>query len=145
MSLAFTLIDQTDDYLINQMISTEIGKKAEIEVGQLIISHKNSEIYTYFNHNLDNTCHMLYHTIGKYEKVKPMTKPKNIDNPELAWLERNFDELNSKYLNQWVAISGEKGVIASGKVLGDVVSLARKKGFKSPFITRIDPDRWERL
>ena len=62
---------------------------------------------------------------------------------EIRWFEDNFNEIEEKYKNKWIAISGNT-IIASGKSFGEVWEMAKNKGIKAPFIVEIEPSGWLR-
>lgn len=63
-------------------------------------------------------------------------KPKMIIHDDFEWLEKNLSALKSELSGQWVAVFNRQ-LIAHNNSLKEVYKIAKEKGCKRPFVTRI--------
>lgn len=71
---------------------------------------------------------------------KPM-EPQIVINKDFEWFQKNYDKLKKNYNNKWIAIANREIVGHSDSFI-DALSIARRKGYKRPFVTRISPEGW---
>lgn len=69
--------------------------------------------------------------------------PKVIKNKDFDWFKKNYPKLKEQYADKWIAIVDEHVVSSSDTFIG-VLSCAMVKVNKTPYITRISPERWEK-
>lgn len=55
---------------------------------------------------------------------------------DLEWISKHSKELK-RYSGKWVALKAEKGIIASGNSVKEVMDVAKKKGIENPLVTKV--------
>lgn len=55
---------------------------------------------------------------------------------DLEWLSKHAKELKS-YSGKWIAVKAEKGILASGSSVKEVMDIAKRKGVADPLVTKV--------
>ncbi len=55
---------------------------------------------------------------------------------ELEWLSVHSKEVE-KHSGEWIALKADKGIVASGKNLREVMEIAKKKNIKDPTVFKV--------
>ena len=55
---------------------------------------------------------------------------------ELEWLSKNSKEVE-KHSGEWIALKADKGIIASGKSLKEIMEISKKKNIKEPTVFKV--------
>lgn len=80
-------------------------------------------------------------TDNQQDREAVSMKPKIVINKDFEWFQKNYSILKNDFPNQWVAIVEQK-VVCHGDTFIDVLSDARKQGYKRPFITKVLTKGW---
>ena len=55
---------------------------------------------------------------------------------DLEWVSKHAKELK-RYSGKWIAVKAEKGIIASGYSVKEVMEIAKRKGVEEPLVTKV--------
>ena len=55
---------------------------------------------------------------------------------DLEWMSKHAKEL-SEYSGKWIALKADRGVIASGNSVKEVMDIANRKGVEDPLVTKV--------
>lgn len=79
-------------------------------------------------------------TLG-IERQETTMSPQITINNDFDWFQRNYKNLKKKYSDKWIAIANQE-IISIGDSFIDALSVAREKGSKRPFITKVSAEGW---